>query len=86
MWEIKPLLLLLLSQKDTFILRKTGEESEMAEETEPPTTVRVITETRNLSSPPFIAPEKPCATGNAWKEWLEGIECEFRYFKITDPV
>jgi glycyl-tRNA synthetase alpha subunit len=61
----------------------------MAEETEPPsapTTVRVITETRNLRSPPFIAPEEPCATGNAWEEWLEGIEREFRYFKITDPV
>ena len=61
----------------------------MAEETEPPsapTTVRVITETRNLRSPPFIAPEEPCATGNVWEEWLEGIEREFRYFKITDPV
>jgi hypothetical protein len=61
----------------------------MAEETEPPsapTTVRVITETRNLRSPPFIAPEEPCATGNAWEEWLEGIEREFRYFKITDPI
>ena len=61
----------------------------MAEETEPPsapTTVRVITETRNLRSPPFIAPEEPRATGNAWEEWVEGIESEFRYFKITDPV
>ena len=56
------------------------------EETGPPTTVRVITETRNLRSLPFIAPEEPCATGNAWEEWLEGIEREFRYFKITDPV
>lgn len=48
--------------------------------------IRVITETRNLRSPPFIAPEESCETGNAWEEWLEGIEREFRYFKITDPV
>ncbi len=59
----------------------------MAEgEAEPPTTVHVITETRNLRSSPFIAPEEPCATGNAWEEWLEAIEREFRYFKITDPI
>ena len=59
----------------------------MAEgEAEPPTTVHVITETRNLRSPPFIAPDEPCATGNAWEEWLEAIEREFRYFKITDPI
>ena len=55
-------------------------------EAETPTTVRVITETRNLRSPPFVAPEELCATGNAWEEWLEGIEREFRYFKETDPV
>ena len=56
------------------------------DEAETPTTVRVITETRNLRSPPSVAPEELCATGNAWEEWLEGIEREFRYFKETDPV
>ena len=58
----------------------------MAEDETAPPTVRVITETRNLRSLPFIAPEDPYATGNAWEEWLEGIEREFRYFKITDPI
>ena len=58
----------------------------MAEGETAPPTVRVITETRNLRSLPFIAPEDPCATGNAWQEWLEGIEREFRYFKVTDPI
>ena len=55
-------------------------------EIQPLTTVRVITETRNLQTPPFIAAEEPCATGNAWENWLEGIERQFRYFKITDPT
>ena len=59
----------------------------MAEgEIQPLTTVCAITETRNLRTPAFIAPEEPCATGNAWENWLEGIEREFRYFKITDPT
>ena len=58
----------------------------MAEGETAPPTVRVITETRNLRSLPFIAPQDPCATGNAWEEWLEGIGRGFRYFKITDPI
>ena len=56
------------------------------DEAETPTTVRIITETRNLRSPPFVAPEELCAIRNAWEEWLESIERKFRYFKITDPV
>lgn len=48
--------------------------------------LRVIAGTRNLRSLPFIAREEPCETGNAWEEWLEGIEREFRYFNIKDPV
>ena len=56
------------------------------DEAETPTTVRVITETRNLQSPPLVAPEELCAIGNAYEEWLEGIEREFKYFKITDPA
>ena len=56
------------------------------DEAETPTTVRIITETRNLRSPPFVGPEELCAIRNAWEEWLESIERKFRYFKITDPV
>ena len=56
------------------------------DEAETPTTVRVTTETRNLRSPPFVVPEKFCAIGNAWEEWLEVIERKFRYFKIIDTV
>ncbi|CAC5368591.1 unnamed protein product [Mytilus coruscus] len=29
--------------------------------------------------------EDHLTTGSQWEEWLEGIEREFRYFRITDP-
>ena len=48
--------------------------------------VTVVTETRNLKSQPFSHPEDQISTGKAWEEWLEGIEREFRYFKISSPV
>ncbi len=48
--------------------------------------IQVVTETRNLKTLPFIIPEDANIVGKEWEEWLEGIECEFRYFKISDPV
>lgn len=47
--------------------------------------VQVYTTSRHLRSPPFSLPEEPIEAGRAWEEWLEGIEREFRYFRITDP-
>jgi hypothetical protein len=26
------------------------------------------------------------STGKQWEEWIEGIEREFRYFRITEPI
>lgn len=48
--------------------------------------IRVVTETRNLRSRPFVVPDETNSVGKAWEEWLEGIEREFRYFKITGAV
>ena len=44
--------------------------------------IRVVTETRNLRKQPFTIPDETNAVGKAWQEWLEGIEREFRFFKI----
>ena len=44
----------------------------------------VVTETRNLQ--PFVVPDDTNRVGRAWEEWLEGIEREFRYFRITEAV
>ena len=46
-------------------------------------TVTIITESRNLRTLPFIPPEHQLSVGKAWEDWLEEIEREFRYFKIT---
>ena len=46
-------------------------------------TVTIITESRNLRVLPFLPPEDQLSIGKAWEEWLEEIEREFRYFKIT---
>ncbi len=46
--------------------------------------VTVVTETRNLKSPLFMPSTDPITAGKDWEEWLEGIEREFRYFKITN--
>ena len=48
--------------------------------------IRVVTETRNLRTQPFIIPDEMNAVGKAWQEWLEGIEREFRFFKISEAV
>ena len=48
--------------------------------------VQVIMATRNLKSQPFISGDEPIVKGKAWDDWLEEIEREFRYFKITEPL
>ncbi|CAC5422300.1 unnamed protein product [Mytilus coruscus] len=44
-----------------------------------------VTENRNLITLPFTPSEDHLTTGSQLEEWLEGIEREFRYFRITDP-
>ena len=48
--------------------------------------VTIITESRNLKAQPFIPGDDQLTTGKIWDEWLEEIEREFRFFRITDPV
>ena len=48
--------------------------------------IQVVTETRNPRTRPFIIPDKANSISKAWEEWLEGIEREFRYFRITEAV
>jgi len=48
--------------------------------------VQVFTATRTLKSQPFNPGDDPIATGQAWDDWLEEIEREFRYFNITEPL
>ena len=48
--------------------------------------IRVVTETRNLRTQPFAIPDEMNAMGKAWQEWLEGIEREFRFFKVSETV
>ena len=38
--------------------------------------IRVITETRNLKTQPFVPKDDQVSTGKAWDEWLEEIERE----------
>ena len=52
----------------------------MAENSE----ITVITESRNLRALPFSVTEDQLSTGKAWEDWLESLEREFRYFRITD--
>ena len=33
-----------------------------------------------------MSSEDQISTGKAWEKWLEGIEREFRYFNINDPM
>ena len=47
--------------------------------------VTIVIESRNLRALPFGPSEDQLSTGKAWEDWLEGIEREFRYFKITNP-
>ena len=51
-----------------------------------PQHITVVTETRNLRTLPFVQNEDLLSTGKQWEEWIEGIEREFRYFRITEPV
>ena len=48
--------------------------------------VRIITESINLKAQPFTPGDDQLTTGKVWDEWLEKIEREFRFFRITDPV
>ena len=47
--------------------------------------VTIVMESRNLRALPFRPSEDQLSTGKAREDWLEGIEREFRYFKITNP-
>ena len=47
----------------------------------------IATETRTLRALPFRPTEDQLTTtGKAWEEWLDDIEREFRYFRISDPA
>ena len=48
--------------------------------------VQIVAETRNLRAQPFIPGDDQINTGKAWDDWIEEIEQEFRYFRITDPL
>eukprot|EP00794_Sanderia_malayensis_P021364 gene21364-23444_t len=41
-------------------------------------------ESKHLQVRPFVSTDSGISTGQAWEEWLEEIEREFRYFKIRD--
>ena len=49
-------------------------------------TVTVITESRNIRTLPFKLSEDQLSTGKSWEDWLEEIEREFRYFRISSPL
>ena len=51
-----------------------------------PQRITVVTETRNLRTLPFVQNEDLLSTGKQWEEWIEGIEREFRYFRITELI
>ena len=46
----------------------------------------ITTESRNLRALPFQITEDQLSTGKEWEDWLEAIEREFRYFKISNPL
>ena len=48
--------------------------------------ITIITESRNLRTLPFRPSEDQLSNGKAWEDWLDGIEREFRYFKITNAI
>ena len=50
-----------------------------------PQRITVVTETRNLRTLPFNQSDDPLSTGKQWEDWIEGLEREFRYFRITQP-
>lgn len=48
-------------------------------------TVTTITESRKIKTLPFRPSEAQLFKGKAQEDWLEGIDREFRYFKISNP-
>ncbi len=50
-----------------------------------PQRITVATETRNLKTLPFVHGSDTLSTGKNWEDWLESIEREFRYFRMTQP-
>lgn len=48
--------------------------------------VTIITEGRSLRALPFRTTADQLSTGKTWEDWLESIEREFRYFRITNPT
>ena len=46
----------------------------------------ITTETQNLRALPFQITEDQLSTGKEWEDWLEAIEREFRYFKLSNPI
>ena len=63
-----------------------SEQQQEAAAIEASNVIRVITETRNLKIQPFTPKDDQITTGEVWDEWLEEIERELRYFKISDPA
>jgi hypothetical protein len=51
-----------------------------------PQRITVVKETRNLRTLPFVQNEDLLSTGKQWEEWIKGIEREFRYIRITEPI
>ena len=47
--------------------------------------VTIISESRHLRALPFRPTEDQLFAGKEWEEWLDAIEREFRYFRITSP-
>ena len=47
--------------------------------------ITIVTETRNLRIDQFTHTDDQIAVGAEWEDWLDEMEREFRYFKITDP-
>ena len=41
---------------------------------------------RNLRINPFTVDEDHIATGEKWDEWLEELEREMRFFRISDAT
>ena len=48
--------------------------------------VTIINASRNLRALPFRPSEDQLTIGKHWEDWLEEIEREFRYFKITSTL
>ncbi len=51
----------------------------------PPPQITVVTSHRNLRIEAFTHSDDQISTGHAWEEWIEDLERQFRFFKITEP-